>query len=54
MTTHFSVLIPAFGAKYIYKGRCNSGGEIFSLPIYFNSGGAAIQYRIMLSAGMNF
>lgn len=53
-TTHFGALIPEFGAKYVLKGRWNFGGEIFSLPIFFNSGGAAIQYRILLSAGMNF
>ncbi len=53
-TTHFGVLMPEFGAKYVYKGRYNFGGEIFSLPIYFNDGGAAVQYRILLSAGMNF
>lgn len=53
-TTHFGVLMPEFGAKYVYKGRYNFGGEIFSLPIYFAEGGAAVQYRILLSAGMNF
>ncbi len=53
-TTHFGVLMPEFGAKYVWKGRWNFGGEIFSLPIYFAEGGAAVQYRILLSAGMNF
>jgi len=53
-TTHFGVILPEFGAKYVYKGRFNFGGEIFSLPIYFAEGGAALQYRILLSAGLNF
>lgn len=53
-TSHFGALIPEFGAKYVLKGRWNLGGEIFSLPVYFNSGGAAVSYRILLSGGMNF
>lgn len=54
VTSHFGVLTPEFGAKYVFKGRWNLGGEIFSLPIFFTNGGAAVQYRILLSAGVNF
>ena len=54
VTSHFGVLTPEFGAKYVFKGRWNFGGEIFSLPIFFAKGGAAVQYRILLSAGVNF
>lgn len=54
ITSHFGTLIPEFGVKYVLNGRWNFGGEPFSLPILFNSGGAALYYRILLSAGANF
>ena len=54
VTSHFGVITPEFGIKYVLNGRWNLGGEPVSLPIAFNSGGAALQYRILLTAGANF
>lgn len=51
---HSGVLIPELGVKYILHGRWNFGGEIFSLPFYFNSNGVQLYYRVQLSAGVNF
>jgi hypothetical protein len=53
-TSHFGIVTPEFGIKYVFQGRWNLGGEIFSLPIAFNGAGAALQYRILVSAGLNF
>jgi hypothetical protein len=54
VTSHFGVLTPEFGVKYVFGGRWNVGGELFSLPIYFNGDGSQIYYRILLYGGVNF
>ncbi len=51
---HYGVITPQLGLKYAIKGRGNVGIDIFQLPIYFNSDGAALQYRIMFYGGVNF
>mgnify|MGYP001002916087 CR=1 FL=1 len=51
---HSGVLIPEFGLKYILNGRWNLGGEVFSLPLFFNASGAQLYYRVHLSAGVTF
>lgn len=51
---HSGVLIPEFGLKYILNGRWNFGGEVFSLPLFFNTSGAQLFYRVHLSAGVTF
>lgn len=52
--SHFGMITPEFGAKYVFRGRWNFGGEVFSLPIFFTSGGAALFYRLLVSVGVNF
>jgi len=51
---HSGVLIAEFGFKYILRGRWNLGGELVSLPLFFNTYGAELYFRIHLSAGVNF
>lgn len=53
-TSHLGMIAPEFGIKYVLKGRWNLGGEPVSLPIFFSSGGASLNYRILLYAGANF
>ncbi|MCS6913439.1 MAG: hypothetical protein RMK29_17105 [Myxococcales bacterium] len=52
-TSHTGFMMPEFGAKYVIKGRINAGGELFSLPIFFGPGGAAVQYRVLFYGGIN-
>ena len=51
---HSGVLIPELGVKYVLHGRWNFGGELFSLPFFFNANGVLLHYRVLLSAGVNF
>lgn len=54
ITSHLGVFTPEFGVKYIFGGRWNVGAELFSLPMYFNTDGAQIFYRILFYGGANF
>jgi len=55
---HGGIVMPEFGLKYVFRGRWNLGGELFSLPFLFGQdpGGSFLRlyYRITLSAGVNF
>lgn len=54
VTSHAGVFAPEFGLKYVFGGRWNVGGDLFSLPILFNSDSAQVYYRILLYGGVNF
>src|SRR5207248_1624772 len=54
LTASYGFLLPEVGIKYIFRGRWNFGGEVFSLPIAFNGDGAKLSYRVLASAGVNF
>jgi hypothetical protein len=57
-TTNAGVLIPELGIKYIYRGRWNFGGELFSMPVIFGRSAAgsfaSLSLRILPSVGVNF
>jgi tetratricopeptide (TPR) repeat protein len=52
--THFGVFTPEAGIKYVLRTRVNFGFELFGLPIWFNTQGASISYRLLFSGGVNF
>jgi hypothetical protein len=47
------VIIPEFGAKYVFLKRGNVGLDLFSLPIYFGDF-TAVSYRVLVYGGVNF
>jgi hypothetical protein len=47
------VLMPEFGAKYVFARRANVGIDAFSLPIYFGDF-TAVSYRLLVYGGVNF
>jgi hypothetical protein len=47
------VIIPEFGAKYVFLKRGNVGMDLFSLPIYFGDF-TAVSYRVLVYGGVNF
>lgn len=56
-TTSFGVIMPEFGAKYVFpqlKGRLNVGFEPFGLPIFFRDNVVLLNYRLLWYAGVNF
>lgn len=51
---HFGVAIPEVGIKYVFSGRYHLGGEVLSLPVFFNSSTVLVHYRAALSFGVSF